>query len=170
MCEEVTAMELWDAYDRNGRRTGETLVRGKPIPEGRYHLVSCVTVRHRDGSFLLMRRSPDKPNWPNIWEIGAGGSALKGETAEECARRELYEETGISCGNLTYLGRYREGVHIYEGFLCVTDHPKDQIRLQKGENVDYRWLTVPEFLEFFDSDQCIEKFKRRLGSYVSQFR
>ena len=163
-------MELWDAYDRDGNRTGETLVRGEPLPEGWYHMVCCVMVRHRDGDFLLMRRSPEKESWPNIWEIGAGGSALQGETAEECARRELLEETGIVCEELTYLGRYWEGIHFYEGFLCTTDHPKDQIRLQEGENVAFRWLTVPEFLEFFDSDQCIGKFKRRLGDYVNGLR
>ena len=82
-------MELWDAYDRQGNKTGETLVRGEPIPPGRYHLVSCVVVRHRDGDFLLMRRSPEKEVYPNVLEIGAGGSALQGESALDCARREL---------------------------------------------------------------------------------
>ena len=27
-------MELWDAYNRDGVKTGEILVRGEPIPEG----------------------------------------------------------------------------------------------------------------------------------------
>ena len=30
------------------------------------------------------------------WELTAGGSALQGETALECASRELREETGIA--------------------------------------------------------------------------
>ena len=80
-------IEYWDARDRQGRRTGETLIRGETIPKGRYHMVCCVTVRHRDGSFLLLRRSPNKESWPNIWEIGAGGSALAGESAVNCAER-----------------------------------------------------------------------------------
>lgn len=31
--------------------------------------------------YLLMRRDPTKPLYPNMWEAGAGGSALQGETA-----------------------------------------------------------------------------------------
>ena len=42
--------ELWDAYTREGEKTGEILVRDEPIPAGRYHLVSEVLVRHTDGS------------------------------------------------------------------------------------------------------------------------
>ena len=163
-------MELWDAYDRTGRKTGETLVRGDPIPAGRYHLVSCIVVRHADGDFLLMRRAPEKKHYPNIWEIGAGGSVLRGETAEESAKRELAEETGISSGQWTYLNRYIEGDTIYEGFLCVTDWPKDCIQLQAGETVDYRWLTRREFVRFFDSNDCIQRFKDRLGAYVNTLR
>ena len=42
-------MEIWDAYLRDGTKAGVDLVRGEPIPEGLYHLVSDVLVRHRDG-------------------------------------------------------------------------------------------------------------------------
>ena len=163
-------MELWDAYDNMGNKTGETLVRGEPIPKGLYHLVSCIVVRHADGDFLLMRRAPEKEHYPNIWEIGAGGSVVQGETAEISARRELEEETGISRGQWSYLGRYVEWDTIYEGFLCVSDWPKDQIRLQAGETVDYRWLSREGFIRFFDSDDCIQRFKNRLGGYVDTLR
>ena len=80
-------MELWDAYDEAGRPTGETLVRGQPVPPGRYHLVAEVLIRHRDGSWLLMRRDGSKPFCPGMWEASAGGSALQGESVEDAARR-----------------------------------------------------------------------------------
>lgn len=163
-------MELWDTYSRDGVKTGGVLVRGEPIPAGQYHLVSCIVVRHEDGDFLLMRRSPEKDNYPDIWEIGAGGSVLRGETAEESAHRELEEETGIAAGTWTYLSRYVEADTIYEGYLCVTAWPKDRIRLQPGETVDYRWLTAEEFIRFFDSDACIDRFRHRLADYVNTLR
>lgn len=48
-------MEYWDAYDRNiNKIKNKTLVRGKPIPDGIYHLVCDIAVRHIDGTYLLM--------------------------------------------------------------------------------------------------------------------
>ena len=162
-------MEIWDAYDREGKKTGQTLVRGERLPQGVYHLVSCVVVRHTDGDFLILRRSAQKENWPNILEIGVGGCALQGEDALTCAIRELYEETGIKAHTLTPTGRYTDhSAHtIYEGYLCVTDIPKDRIRLLPEENSAYYWYTTQEFLEFFRSDRCLDRFKRRLKEFVS---
>ena len=122
-------MELWDVYDRSGKKQKGYLVRGEPIPAGQYHLVCCVVVRHSDGDFLLMKRSPEKEHYPNIWEIGAGGSVVQGETAEESAHRELEEETGISTGSWSTMDRYVEDDTIYQGFLCVTGVSKDSVRL-----------------------------------------
>lgn len=161
-------MELWDAYDRHGRKTGWTIRRGEPIPEGSFHLVSCVVVRHTDGDFLILRRSEQKESYPGILEIGVGGCALQGEDAITCAKRELFEETGISCLELEGTGRYvdERSRAIYEGYLCVTDIPKDEIRLVTEENSAYYWYTTEEFLAFFSSNQCLDRFKRRLKDYV----
>ena len=98
-------MELWDAYDEAGRPTGETLVRGQPVPPGRYHLVAEVLIRHRDGSWLLMRRDGSKPFCPGMWEASAGGSALQGESGEDAARREAWEETGLRVSGLRRMER-----------------------------------------------------------------
>ena len=142
-------MESWDLYDRQGQKTGKTIVRGQPLPNGSYHMVSCIVIRHTDGEHLLLRRSPYKENFPNILEIGVGGCVMSGESAEQCAIREVEEETGIVCQDLAYTGRYIEGRSIYEGFLCVTDVPKNGIRLQKEENSQYLWLNKEEVVGFF---------------------
>jgi len=42
-------MEIWDAYTREGKPTGKTLVRGEAISDGLYHMVCEVLVRHKDG-------------------------------------------------------------------------------------------------------------------------
>ncbi len=47
-------MELWDAYDKDFNKIeGITLVRGEPIPDGFFHLVCEVVVKHEDGSYLV---------------------------------------------------------------------------------------------------------------------
>lgn len=162
-------MELWDAYDKEEVKLDFDLVRGEPIPDNVYHLVCETVVRHRDGDFLLMQRALDKEGWPGCWEVGAGGSALKGEKPEECARRELLEECGIKAGELRQIYHTRsEGHAIHYGYLCITDCPKDAVSLQEGETIAYKWVTKEELLDFLNSNDCIEPQKRSLKNFMEE--
>lgn len=163
-------MEIWDAYYSDGTPAGRTLVRGEPIPEGLYHLGCEILVRHVDGDYLLMRRDLRKHCYPGYWEATAGGSALQGEDALTCARRELREETGIISGDFTEIGRFVSRDSIYRQYLCVTDGDKAAVTLQEGETIAYRWVTEAEFAAFVDSDGMIDTqrvryqpFLRRMG-------
>lgn len=155
-------MEIWDAYDTQENRLGIDLIRGEKIPEGMLHLVCEILVQHEDGSFLLMQRDPCKESWPGKWEASAGGSALKGEDPETCARRELEEETGICAEQMTQLYHSQTATAIHYGYLCKTDHPKDQIRLQEGETVAYQWMDPELFYAFMDTDDFIPTARERL--------
>ena len=87
--------ELWDAYNKNFNKIeNKTLIRGESIPDGAYHLVSEIVVKHTDGSYLLMQRDFRKHHGGK-WELTAGGSALQGEDELEAAVRELKEEDSI---------------------------------------------------------------------------
>ncbi len=139
-------MELWDAYDNKlNKLDGVTLVRGQQIPQGVYHLVCDVIVRHTDGTYLLMQRDPRKHHGL-MWEATAGGSALSGETPLECAKRELREETGVVAHELVEVGRETSSNSYYVEFLCVTDCAKDSVTLQEGETVAYKWVTRKQLL------------------------
>ncbi len=139
-------MEIWDAYDEKMNKIdGVSLVRGEPIKEGYYHLVSEIIVRNKDGSYLLMQRD-ERKHLGGMWEASAGGSALQGEDPFACAIRELYEETGILSDELIEIGRVRHDGHktIYVEYLCNTDVDKDSIVLQDGETSSYKWVTGEE--------------------------
>ena len=161
-------MELWDAYDKTGKKLdGLTLVRGEPIPDGVYHLVSDTLVRHTDGSYLLMQRDMRK-HYGGMWEATAGGSALQGESPMDCAKRELFEETGIRADELTEVGRVTKGNSIYVEFLCVTGWAKDGVVLQLGETSAYRWVSREELLGMKKSELVTERmqgFIRELSTY-----
>ena len=152
---EIFYMELWDAYNSNFEKIeGMTLVREEQdkIPAGVYHLVCEVLVKHVDGNYLLMKRDPSKPLYPNMWEATAGGSALQGESAVEGALRELREETGVIAEELEQLDWSCGGTAIHCRFLCVTDCAKDSVKLQEGETCDYRWVTAQELLAMPDTE------------------
>ena len=78
----------------------------------------------------------------------------------------------LTGGILQPMNRYveEETQTIYEGFLYLTNAPKQTVRLQPGETAAYRWLTPKEFVAFFDSADCIERFRIRLNEYVRTIR
>lgn len=46
--------EIWDAYDNAFNKIENvTLVRGESIPDGMYHLVGEVIVKHIDGTYEI---------------------------------------------------------------------------------------------------------------------
>lgn len=141
-------MELWDAFDSSfSRIENSVLVRGEAIPEGFFHLVCDILVKHIDGTYLLMQRDYGK-HLGGMWEASAGGSAFAGEDAFRCAIRELREETGIISNHLVEIGKEisREKHSIYVEYLCITDWNKDEITLQNGETMDYKWVSREELL------------------------
>ncbi len=160
-------MEIWDLYDRDGNRTGETHIRGEAIPEGRYHIVCEVLLRHRDGDYLLMQRDANKHPHPGAWEATAGGSALSGEDAPACIRRELHEETGLEAGDFQRVAYHviDESHSLFSSFVACTDGDKDSVRLQEGETQAYRWVTEEEFIRFLRAGEAIVWQKKRFESW-----
>ncbi|MBQ8718315.1 MAG: NUDIX domain-containing protein [Clostridia bacterium] len=160
-------MELWDAYDAQGKSTGQTLVRGEPIPKGCYHMVCEALVRHADGDYLLMRRDERKKAYPGYLEATAGGSALCGEDALDCMRRELREETGITDAALTLVAQSRDDGEkaLFFSYLALTDCDKDSIVLQEGETVEFAWVSEQAFVAYLHSDRVIDRQRARFADY-----
>lgn len=66
-----------------------------PVP-----VVAAVVLLREDGAALLQHRD-DKPGLSHagMW-TPPGGHCEPGESVEDCARREFWEETGYTCGIL----------------------------------------------------------------------
>ncbi len=162
-------MEIWDAYKKDGSLAGCDLYRGKSIPEGLFHIVSEVIVRHIDGTYLLMQRDWNKKSYPGLFDAGARGSILKGETPYQGAVRELKEETGISTVDLTLIYSQSNMKNtFYYGFLCLTDCVKDSIVLQMGETIAYHWMNKEDFLNFIQSSEFVASQKERWLPFINR--
>ena len=94
----------------------------------------------KKGGGLLMQLRDEKPGLPyaGMWSIPSGHVEAE-ESAEECARREMREETGYRCGHLVRL-------------VTMTD--------RDDTDTDYK-LTI--FREFYDGRQ---KLKCREGQAI----
>ncbi|MDE7390731.1 MAG: NUDIX hydrolase [Lachnospiraceae bacterium] len=155
-------MELWDAYDEDlNKIKNMALIRGERIPNGIFHLVCDIIVKHTDESYLLMQRDSRK-NFGGMWEATAGGSALQNETPLQCAIRELREETGIYAGDLIEVGRVIDYSNnsIYVEFLCITNCDKDSVTLQPGETVAYKWVSKDELVAMKKDELVTERMQK----------
>ena len=151
-------MELWDLFDRGGSIVKTNHVRGEVIPEGTYHKIVNIIVKHIDGDYLIMKRSDDKESRAGEYELTAGGSTIKGEDFREGAWRELYEETGIKADilhELTPVIIREEKRFLQQNFFCLTNVDKNAIQLQAGETQGFQWLSEDEVLAISNTDSLV---------------
>lgn len=94
--------------------------------------VALVGVLNSGGWLLLQERDEHAPVDPNKWSL-VGGGVEPDETPAAAARRELAEETGIECDDLTALGWYllpcafhgQDHVELFTVRLPLTDADVD---------------------------------------------
>jgi len=101
---------------------------------------------------LLMIKRSDNGSW------GVPGGAMElGESAEETARRELLEETGLEVGELSLFGvfsgkdlyyRYPSGEEVYNVSVVYLTHLTDEtIHLLDGEHYESRYFDLAKLPE-----------------------
>ncbi|MBO4679299.1 MAG: NUDIX hydrolase [Lachnospiraceae bacterium] len=169
-------MELWDLYDRDLNPLHKTWERRKDknqgIPDGEYHIVCDLLIRHADGDFLLTRRDLNKEIAPGLWEASAGGSALAGETPEEAACREMLEETGLKAEKLEFVDNFvaEWSNSIFFSYVAYVSCDKDSVKLQEGETIEYKWVDLEGFFKFLDEDDALKGHNERYKKYIDTLR
>lgn len=154
-------MEIWDLYDKDRIKTGETMVRGSQFKENTYHLVIHVCIFNLEGKMLIQQRQPFKDGWPNMWDITVGGSAVSGDTSQLAAEREVYEEIGYK---LSLDGiRPSLTINFDKGFddiyLIQKDVDISKLKLQYEEVQSVKWASKEEILSMIDEEIFIPYHK-----------
>lgn len=154
-------MEIWDLYDKDRIKTGETMVRGSKFKENTYHLVVHVCIFNLEGKMLIQQRQPFKDGWPNMWDITVGGSAVSGDTSQLAAEREVYEEIGYK---LSLDGiRPSLTINFDKGFddiyLIQKDIDISKLKLQYEEVQSVKWSSKEEILSMIDEEIFIPYHK-----------
>lgn len=151
--------ELWDLYTEDREKSGETLVRGQEIPEGRYHLVADAWIVNSKGEYLISRRSASRPTFPLMWEC-VGGSVLAGEDSLTGAVREVKEEVGLELapeqGILLFTERRAmvNGMKFHDfkdTYLFRYDGEVPLDEATTDEVCQVRWMTAEQVEELLDT-------------------
>ena len=141
-------MEEWDLYDHEGHLLGRTIRRGERLRSGECHLVVHVWIVNSAGRLLIQRRSPRLRLMPNVW-AATGGSAVAGEDSLTAVQRELREELGVSLPpeEFHFLGRLNRRNSLCDIWLVQRDIPVPDLRLQREEVAEARWVTQEQLWE-----------------------
>ncbi len=147
---------------RNRRPLGKQAGRREPIVKGEFHIVVVVCVINEQNEILLTLRSPDKEKYPGNLE-NTGGALEAGEESRTAAVRELFEETGIRVrkNQLHLLDSQMEESAFIDVYVVRKSVPVEKIRLQEGETVDARWLSLYEFCRLGEEEKIAPPIYRR---------
>ena len=96
----------------------------------------------RDGTVLLVHRSPSARFWPDVWDLPRR-HVNEGESLEDALQREAREELGIEVLAFTWLGQiYAPAepavVHVY----AVSSWEGEPINAAPDEHTKVRWFSA----------------------------
>jgi 8-oxo-dGTP diphosphatase len=136
-----------------------------------YALSSAVFVQ-REGRILVLRRAGGEMT--GGWYL-PGGALDAGETIEECARRELYEECGlVPSGPLTCVGVAHMRVYGYDSLqvLYACDCTEGEVVLSV-EHDGARWVDAAGYRERYFNDAVLARIgaaDARIGEMLLNIR
>lgn len=166
-------MELWDLYDENRRPMNKTHIRGVPMPEGAYHIVSDIWTVTEEGKVLLSQRHPGKP-YGLLWEC-TGGSVQAGETGMEGALRELEEEVGIrtTAERLRPIHSIKLVERFVDTYITRQDIRLEDLVLQAEEVVDAKLVTFDELNEMWEQGLVVPRtrfqiYRDKIRQYIDE--
>ena len=151
--------EYWDIYDENRKKTGKIVERGVyEFKPGEYHIVVTGIILNSKNEILITKRAEHK-KFGLMWECN-GGSVLARETSLQGVIRELKEEVGVEFKKreAIFLKEVKGGKK-YPDFkdlwLFRRDVKKEEITFPDGEAIDYKWVTIDEFMKMYNNKEIV---------------
>lgn len=167
-------MEVWDLYNVDREKVG-SIERGQKMPDDTYHLVIHVCIFNSKGEMLIQKRNINKKTWPGAWDLTLGGSALKGETSRDAARREMSEELGLDIDfsierpffTIIFGDKFDKGFDDF--YLIEKDVDLKDVSFVDDEVEQVKWATKEEILDMIDKKEFIS-FHKSLISTIFDMR
>lgn len=126
-----------------------------------------------DNHTLMLRRSKKKDDIHSGKWNGLGGKFEKGESPEECARREIFEESGLVVSNLELKGVLTfpnfDGSNDWIVFVFIgRDFTGTLIESPEG---DLEWISDTELLKLplWEGDKIFIPLLKKKGFFSGKF-
>jgi len=134
------------------------------------HTLTTLCYLVRDGKALMLHRTAKENDINKGKWIGVGGHVEEGESPDECARREIFEETGFAAGELKARGVitfvFADGSAEYTFLYTCADFEGAMHPCDEGE---LAWVELGEIekLELWEGDRIFLKLLSDGAPYFS---
>lgn len=142
----MTASELVDVVDADDNVIGR-VTRAEMRRQKLRHRVTYILVFNSRGQLFVHQRSATKDVYPSYYDVAVGGVVAAGESYDDGARRELFEEIGVSLQPRSMLAFQYEDADTRINarvYSCAYDGP---LALQADEIVAGEWLDLDEVID-----------------------
>lgn len=152
-------VEKWDLYDENRIALNKTHIRGIPMEEGEYHIVTDIWTVNSNNKILITQRHPNKV-YGMLWEC-TGGAALAGESSEESALRELEEEVGLRVEKeeIRLIHTVKVKDRFVDTYITVQDVNEKDLILQPDEVIDAKFISFDELVVMWQSGLVLPRMR-----------
>lgn len=154
------------------------------------HYVAVTAIIHKDGKYLITKRSPKEKAFPNLWTVPGGRISVEDYinlpkpapsawygAVEKTLKREVKEEVNLEINNIRYLIDMTfvrpDGIPVV-GLSFYADYKSGEVRLDE-DSVEYVWVTVKEakhysFIEgIYDEIVMADKLIKGAGPKTVKF-
>lgn len=128
-------------------------------PDAHLHYIAVTAIIHKDGKYLITKRSPNEKAFPNVWTVPGGKISTedyvktsKGKLSawygavEKALRREVKEEVNLEIKNVRCLIDMAlmrpDGVPVIV-LSYFADYKSGKVKLD-SDTVDFAWVTPKE--------------------------
>ncbi len=160
-------MEYIDLYDENKMLTGEKIVRGDPIPPGKYKLSIHIWIMNDKGEIYIQKRASSRKLFPDKWE-NPGGGAVSGQDSKQTYVREFEEELGITpnMGHSKLILTIKREKDFVDMWFVKQNFDISSLNLQKEEVSSAKWVTFEELNDMLKNNEFCPTFNQSLDPFL----
>lgn len=147
--------EYFDVVDENDSVIGKEK-RSVVHEKGLWHRSVTVFLVNEKNEIFLQKRSATKDLYPGLWDISFTEHLKVRESYENAVKRGAREELGVEVTTAKNIGESKwtfkgNGKEDNEFYLLYVVRFKGEIRLDKEEVHDGRWVTRQELLDMLEA-------------------
>ena len=148
--------ELIDIINLDGTPNGNVALKSVIHKKGFYHNTAHIWFFTKSGNILLAQRAASKTICPLLWDVSVAGHVDAGETTEQAAIRETWEELGlqipikalIKIGVFECFQSYNNGIidnEFHHTYISELKQDHTNLQINKDEVEAIKLVSVPEF-------------------------